>query len=90
MVDVTANANPSNLGAITAKTLDDGTDMAAMLNPANQIELTNNGPAATAATASTPYGFAQDQADDLLTTVIQLRAGLITLGLFKDATANAD
>lgn len=92
MVDVTATANPSNLDEIVGKTFDDGTDLGAnaMLAPANQIELANNAPAATAATSSTPFGYAQDQADDLITTVREIRAGLITLGLFKDATANAD
>ncbi len=93
MVDVTAIANPSNLDEIVGKTLDDGTDLgaAAMLNPNNQIELTNNAPIATAATTSTPYGTATaDQFDDLVATVIQIRAGLITLGLFKDGTANSD
>lgn len=91
MVDVTAIANPSNLDEITGKTFDDGTDVSAMLHPDNQIELTNNSPIATAATNSSPFGFATgDQADDLIATVREIRAGLITLGLFKDGTANAD
>lgn len=83
--------NPTNMDALDPKvTADNGGEFAAILQPEHQIELANNGPAATAATNSSPYGFAQDQADDLVTTVIAIRAGLIALGLFKDSTSNAD
>lgn len=83
MADVTANANPSNLSAKTNGVVIPQTDL--------QIELTNNAPITTGATNSSPYGFATaDQADDLVATVNQLRAGLIALGLFKDATTNTD
>jgi hypothetical protein len=83
--------NPGNLDALTAKVQEPGGAFGAILQPSHQIELTNNAPINTAATASSPNGFATaDQADDLVTTVIQIRAGLIALGLFKDATANSD
>lgn len=86
---MTTSPNPSNLDALTGKYADNGRDLS-LLQPANAYELTNNAPAATAATNSSPYGFAQDQADDLITTVIQLRAACIAAGICVDATANAD
>lgn len=83
MADVTANANPSNLDAKTNGVVIPQSNL--------QIELTNNAPIATAATSTTPFGFATaDQADDLVATVREIRAGLIALGLFKDDTTNAD
>lgn len=90
MGDVTTGANPSNLTAVTPKVVDPG-NLTKLLQPANQVELTNNAPIATAATNSTPYGFATaDQADDLIATVREIRAGLIALGLFKDTITNSD
>jgi hypothetical protein len=90
MTDVTANANPSNIAAVTGPVKDNGEGGKVFL-PANQVEFTNNGPIATALTSASPFGFATaDQGDDLVTTVNQIRAGLIALGLFKDATANSD
>jgi hypothetical protein len=90
MVDVTDNANPSNLDAVTRGILDPG-NIVAILQEANRVELTNNSPIATATTTSTPYGFATaDQGDDLVACVREMRAALITLGLLKDGTANSD
>lgn len=90
MGDVTANVNLGNLAAVSRGVLDKG-DITKVFQPANQVELTNNGPIATALTSSSPFGFATaDQGDDLVETVRQIRAGLITLGLFKDSTANSD
>lgn len=84
--------NPSNLDGLVPKvTADNGGPLAALLQPVHQIEFTNDAPIATAATSTTPFGTATaDQFDDLLTTVTQMRAGLIALGLFKDGTANSD
>jgi hypothetical protein len=91
MVDVTDAANPENLSALTPKVMHNGGAFGAILQPDEQVELTNNAPIATGATSTTPFGTATaDQFDDLLATVIQIRAGLITLGLFKDGTANSD
>ncbi len=88
---MTESNNPTNLDALTAKRWDNGGEFpGGLLQPKHQIELTNDAPADTAATSSTPYGFAQDQADDLIATVRELRAALIAVGICKDATANAD
>lgn len=85
------STNPSNLAALPAKQMENRGSFAAILQPVNRYELTNDGPIATAATTTTPFGFATgDQADDLVTTVNQIRAGLIALGLFTDTTANVD
>lgn len=75
--------NPSNLDSKTPK----------VVLPAERdmVELTNNAPIATAATNSSPFGFATaDQADDLVATVREMRAALITLGLCIDSVTNAD
>ncbi len=45
------------------------------------IAFTGATPANTAATASTPYGFAQAQADALVANVREMRAALITHGI---------
>lgn len=90
MADVTDNANPSNLDAVAQGILDDGTKNK-VFQAANRVEISNNAPIATGATNSSPYGFATaDQADDLVATVIQMRAALITAGIIKDDTANSD
>lgn len=90
MGDVTTGANPSNLAAVTPKVVDPG-NLTKLLQPANQVELTNNAPTTTGASNASPYGFTTaDQADDLVACVREMRAGLIALGLFKDATSNSD
>jgi hypothetical protein len=81
--------NPTNKPALDAKTLDNGTPMAEILNPDNQVELTVAAPAATGATNTTPFGFTTAaQANALVNNVIEIRAALITLGLLKDDVAN--
>lgn len=76
------SGNPTALAATGAKI---------GLAPDLRVELTNNAPIATAATSMTPFGTATaDQMDDLIATVIQMRAALVSVGICIDATANAD
>lgn len=85
--------NPTNLDPLTAKYMSNGggSNPPQLLQPDERVELTNNAPITTAATNSSPFGFATgDQLDDLLTTVIQIRAALISVGICKDSTTNTD
>ena len=86
---MTASGNPTNKEALTGKFADNGRNIE-LLQPENQIELTNDAPASTGATNSSPFGFTTaEQADDLVATVNEMRAALISVGICKDSTANA-
>ena len=84
------SGNPSNLDAVTGKVLTSGTGEL-VFPPSDRVELTNNAPITTAATNTTPFGFATaDQADDIVASLREIRAALITVGICIDSTANAD
>lgn len=88
MADVTANANPSNIPANTLKRVSNGTGDFKLLQDDEQFELTSNTPAATGATSTTPFGFAEAQANAIVANVREMRAAMIAAGICKDATPN--
>lgn len=79
----TGSLNPTNLTALNAKvTGDNGAPFAALLQPKHQAA-NIAAVASTAATSTTPFGYAEAQANAIVTNINAIRTALINAGIMK-------
>jgi hypothetical protein len=80
----TGSGNPTSKTAVTGPVGQDRGRGSKLLQPANATAFVSAAPVATAATNTSPYGYAtQAQADAIRACVNEMRAALISVGIMK-------